>query len=147
MTDGRFTGRRFQIVLFASLALNLFLVGFLVARGLSHAWHHEEPRGPQAIVERLTRHLSGADAEVMRSAFQANQDKLAAAFSDLQQARREMRARIAADPYDPDALAKAAADVQVKWQAFIAALQDTILPAVGKLSPEGRRHLLPGTGR
>ena len=145
MSDGRFTGRTFQIVLFASLALNLFLVGFLVARGLSHTWH-EEPRGPQAIVERLTRHLSGADAEVMRAAFQANQDKLAAAFSALQQARREVRQRIAADPYDPDALVKAAADVQVKWQAFIAALQDTILPAVGKLSPEGRRHLLPGMG-
>ncbi len=146
MTDGRFTGRRFQIVLFVSLALNLFLAGFLAARWLAPAWH-EERRGPEAIAERLTSRLSGADAEVMRAAFQANQPKLASLFGELQQARREVRQRLAAQPFDPDALAKAVADLRVKQAAFFSALQDTILPAVGKLSPEGRSHLLPGMGR
>jgi len=146
MTDGLGTGRRVQILLFVSLALNLFLAGFLAARWLAPEWH-ERPHGPQAIVERLTSHLSGADAEVMRAAFQANQDKLAAAFGELQQARREVRQILAAQPFDPDALAKAIADVRTKQGAFFAVIQDTILPAVGKLSPEGRKRLLPGMGR
>ncbi len=146
MTEGRRTSRRFQIVLFVSLALNLFLAGFLAARWLAPAWH-EERRGPEAIVERLTSRLSGADAEVMRAAFQANQPKLASLFGELQQARREVRQRLAAQPFDPDALAKAVADLRIKQTAFFTGLQDTILPAVGKLSPEGRGRLLPGMGR
>ena len=146
MTDGLGTGRRVQILLFVSLALNLFLAGFLAARWLAPEWH-EQPRGPQAIVEKLTSHLSGADAEVMRAAFQANQGKLAAAFGEVQQARHEVRQRLAAQPFDPDALAKAVAEVRVKQGAYFTALQEIILPAVGKLSPEGRKHLLPGMGR
>lgn len=146
MTDGRFTGRTLQIVLFVSLALNLFLGGFLAARWLAPAWH-EPPRGPEAIVERLTSRLSGTDAEVVRAAFQANHDKLASLFADVQQGRREVRQSLAAQPFDPDALAKAVADLRVKQAAFFAGLQDTILPAVGKLSPEGRAHLLPNMGR
>ncbi len=145
MSDGRFTGRTFQIVLFVSLALNLLLGGNLAVHWLAPVWH-EERRGPEAIVERLTSRLPSADADVMRAAFQANQAKLAGAFGELQQARREARQRLVAQPFDPDALAKAAADVRVKQNAYFAALQDTILPAVGKLSPEGRSHLLPGMG-
>ena len=147
MSDGRFTGRTFQIVLFVSLALNLFLAGILAARWLAPVWHHEPRGGPEAIVERLTSRLPSTDAGVMRAAFQANQAKLAGAFGELQQARREVRQRLVAEPFDPDALARAVADLQVKQNAFFAALQDTILPAVGKLSPEGRSHLLPGMGR
>jgi hypothetical protein len=81
------------------------------------------------------------------SAAQKGSSTLAAAFGEVQQARHEVRQRLAAQPFDPDALAKAVAEVRVKQGAYFTALQEIILPAIGKLSPEGRKHLLPGMGR
>jgi hypothetical protein len=138
--EGLSAGRTFEIVLFRSLALNLLLTGGLVLPWLAAEWFEPRP-GPEVILERLTKRLYGADAHVMGAALQADRGKLASPFEALQQARREVRQKLAAQPLDPETLAKAMSDLRVKADAFAAALQDIMLQAARKLSPDGRNHL------
>lgn len=138
--SGRAGSRTLQIVLFASLVLNVFLAGYVIARAVAPDWHRPKS-GPDAIVERLSSQLPSSDADTLRAAFESNRSKLDALWSALQSSRREVRAKLIAEPFDQAAFAQGVAETRAKHDAFFAAVSDTVVQAVGKLSPEGRRKL------
>jgi len=138
--EGPAAGRTFQLVLFRTLALNLLLAGALVLPWLASALLKPQP-GSEAITERITSGLSRADADVIRAAFRADQGKLARLFGEVQQFRDVVSRTLAAQPFDPDDLAKARANLRVKEEAFFGAVQETVLRAASKLSQHGRDHL------
>ncbi|HXQ67001.1 MAG TPA: periplasmic heavy metal sensor [Alphaproteobacteria bacterium] len=139
MSDGRTKAWTLQIVLFASLAVNLFVAGYFAA----HLLHRREPPGPSpmAVLERLSAPLPQQDKEVLAAAWKADQAKLAGLSAELQAARREVRAKLIAEPFDSAALAAAMANARMKHEALDAEFQAIIVDAVTKFSPEGRKLL------
>lgn len=143
MINVRWNSRTVQIVLFVSLALNLFFAGFYVANWWGHAWH-EPPRGVEEMVERIGARLPATDRAVLRSAWAADQAKLTGLFTEVQNARRDMRAKLALEPFDRAAVAAAMNEVRVKRQAFFDEVQGVLLTALPNISPDGRKRLWSG---
>jgi uncharacterized membrane protein len=145
MSNGRSGSRILQLALFASLAVNLFIAGFFVA----HWWSHRGPRPEhalEAIVERASAKLPDQDRAILLAAWNANRAKLTSLFGELQSARREVRVKLTAEPFDRDALAAAMANTRAKRVAFSEAVQSVFLDTVPKFSPEGRNRLwAPGS--
>ncbi len=140
MSNGRAKGWVLQVALFASLAINLFGAGYFVAR----LWHHHPPPGPPGpmmLAERLAAPLPAADKEVLLSAWKADQPKLASLNAELVAARREVRAKLNAEPFDRAALAAALSNTRAKRLALDEEIQGIIVDAVAKFSPEGRKLL------
>ena len=130
-------------ILFLSVAVNLLLAAVVTTRWWMPLWH-EPRRGPEAIVERIAAPLPAKDADILRANFQANQAKLAALMTELQQARRNAHDKLVAEPFDPVAFSSAVSVVRAKRQAFDTAIQDTILQSIPSFSPEGRKRLWHG---
>ncbi|HYB55694.1 MAG TPA: periplasmic heavy metal sensor [Alphaproteobacteria bacterium] len=139
MSNGRTKAWALQIVLFASLAVNLFVAGFFAA----HLLHRREPPGPSpmAVLERISAPLPEKDKEILAAAWKADQAKLAGLSAELQAARREVRAKLIAEPFDSAALAAAMTDARMKHEALDAEFQAIIVDAATKFSPEGRKLL------
>lgn len=145
MTDkrpGPWNWRR--IVLVASLMLNLFLValigGHWLRRGINVIDANEPP---------LARALAAAEANLSRSdatAFDAVMRQGAPHYADaaqqFEQARRDLGSRIMAEPYDPAAVRQAFVTWKTSWNRFVDAISDTLVEALSKVSPEGRRKLI-----
>ncbi|MFI4988524.1 MAG: periplasmic heavy metal sensor, partial [Alphaproteobacteria bacterium] len=138
--NGRTKAWLLQLVLFVSLAINLFVAGYFVAR----LWEHHRPDGPPGpmmLAERLAAPLNEKDRELLLSAWKANQPKLAGLNAELQAARRNVRAKLTAEPFDRAALAAAMAEARAKHLTVDEAIQSVILDAVVNFSPEGRKLL------
>jgi uncharacterized membrane protein len=138
--EGPGAGRPFRIVLGRSLALNLLLVGLFALPWLAAAWPGR-PSGLKLIVERMTTGLPDADADLLRAAFRADQDKLARLFAELRKARAAVSEGLEAQPVDPADLVEALAELRVKEDAFYGAVQETTLRTAPTLSHKGRDHL------
>jgi uncharacterized membrane protein len=141
MSNGGTKAWVLQAVLFASLAVNLFIAGYFAA----HLWRHSEPlappAGPMAVIERLSEPLPAQDKEALLAAWKANQAKMQGLTAEQQAARREVRAKLVAEPFDQAALAAAMATARAKHAAVDEEMQAIILEAVAKFSPEGRKLL------
>jgi len=143
MSNGGARGRVVRAVLFASLALNIFVAGYFA----HHLWQHHHPPpplpggGPMAVIERLSEPLPQADKDKLLAAWKAHQTKVQELTTALQAARREFRAKLVAEPYDGAAVATAMANVHTKRTAVDEEMEAVILDAAGNFSPEGRKLL------
>lgn len=119
-------------LLVVSLGLNLFLGGWIAGRAfLPHP--PPPPPGPGGLLERLTRHLSPADAAILRGAFEPDPRG-----RDRQHAlHARVAALLRAEPFDPQALAAAFAEDHAARGDF----GQKLAAAAARLSPEGRRQL------
>ena len=54
MSNGGTKGLVLQVVLFASLAINVFIAGFFAAHLLRHPRPQPLPAGPMTVIERLS---------------------------------------------------------------------------------------------
>lgn len=136
----RFDSPRLRaLLLLASLGLNLFLGGFILARHLFRL------HGPEAVaarlIDRLSASLSETDREAMRHAFAAHEGELRAARAGLAEARRQVRAALAADPFDPQHLRAGLDATEAGHGALRKAIEESLVEAAGQLSPSGRRIL------
>jgi uncharacterized membrane protein len=133
-------GRKLQILLFVSVALNLFFIGSATVHWLGVRWH-EPPRGPAAILDRLSRNLGSQDSDTLNGVYQANRAKLDALFANVQASRYRLRAVLAAEPFDQAAFSAALADTHGRRDAYDREVEATIDAVVGKLTTDGRRAL------
>lgn len=135
-----FSGRWGRAVCVASLALNLFLIGYLVGRAFD-VWP-TKPKRAEAFIERLAARLPERDAEIVRRAAAARGlaiDRLAEA---ARESRRRVHAALAAEPFDRQGLEAAFEESRARHRALETAVQAMVLETAGELSPEGRRRLL-----
>jgi uncharacterized membrane protein len=137
--------RRGRLILIASLALNLLLIG-VVGVWAVRPFFRGPPRPPQfgRMVERMAHRLSDADAAALRHAYDSRHAQMDKLNVDVRDARRNVRRALQADPFDPDALKSALDSVRSARSAVEEEIQDVMRDGATNMSPEGRRRLARG---
>jgi len=138
-TPARVSGSRW--LLLGSLALNLFFVG--VAAAMAIRAPAPSRRDPDVFVrdERLSATLPAADADILRGAYQANHDRIAAAQTAYQDGRRSIHAILRQDPFKIEDLRDALAKTRAARQTVDQSVQSVFADTVAKLSPAARHAI------
>lgn len=147
--SGKRGGRRW--LLFGSLALNLFLIGFLAVGAVHHHRGDESPpRMLRAMIDymadrddgwRLKHHLSDPDIAAMDAMKRDHGARMAAATTETRAARHAIRDLIGSGERDPEVLRPAFERVKTSRQEFHDALAAILLDAATRLSDEGYTDL------
>lgn len=134
--------------LVASLALNLFLLGFLGAeatrshrRGLllANGRAAASGEGPIALGRQLAAALPPADAGVLRQAFAARLPELARLRRRSQAAAEQVRLDIEAAPYDPGRVRADMLAAREARQAIRPVIEQILQDALPRMSAPGRK--------
>jgi len=124
-------------VLWASLALNLFALPMLA---VSHLWHGR-PGGPPSfdmLVERMSDRLPSADGAHFRDAMAQERPWYDISRQDLAMKRDAVAQQVAQNPYDPAAVRAALVAMQAGLRDAAGRFDDSLVMAMGQMSPEGR---------
>jgi hypothetical protein len=142
--------RKLSIALAVSVALNLFALGFLVARGFhGHRGHGGPPEAREELHARHGRKARGFGpyaaelSEARRTAMRSHRRGIA-------DAQRAVTRALAAEPFDRAALQAALQALRAQQAAAGEAAHDALVELAGKLDAPGRRALAergPGFGR
>lgn len=135
--------RRF--VLPCSLLLNLFLVAVIGGRLL---YGRAERLDGASMLSRLTTRaeavLPAGEAKAFKTVIERDAPRFAKTRQQLGAARAELVRQVVADPYDKQATGQALLAWKAAWDSFAADFSDTLVDALGQVSPEGRRKLIAG---
>jgi len=126
-------------LLLGSLALNLFLIGLVVA--LITREPPASDRSPAGRIEGLASSLPAADGAKLRASFTANRASVEGARKKYEEGRDGIRLVLRREPFDNAALRAAMAESRAARQEFDSALQAVIAQAAGEMSPAGRAAL------
>jgi uncharacterized membrane protein len=140
--------RALKIGLGVSLALNLFLVGALVA-GLVVGQRELKARGfmrhPPLFV--AARSLPEADQQRLREQMRSAADAARPDFRAAREARREAVALASAQQYDASAVRTALSRSHASEVAGRAKLDARLTDLMATMTPEARKALAPSLGR
>ncbi len=128
-----------KALLYGSLALNVFLVGVLVAAwAIPHrgGWQHRR-HGPPEIFS-LMRDVGGDEASAVRESHRAAIHERIEAVRD---ARRTVAERLGAEPFDPTAFASALEDLRLASTEAQSAFHTTFAELAAALTPEERHEI------
>ncbi len=133
--------RRWAIALMASLALNLFLGGVFAA-----SWRaHDDARdtvAPNPMAVLWARESLGEPARAtLRRIWAKHGAEVRPLVRQMRAARRQVSDQLAADDFDPEALARALADLRAKTQVSQSAMHAAMVELAADLTAEERRHL------
>lgn len=154
----RLTPGRLRAILAVSIALNLFLGALVGAqrwravqlqRLATPAVGLVEGRGiqdPEGTLQEFLARLSPDDAAILQGAARARLGALMNARRDFVAAAQRTREAIVRDPVDPAAVREAIAEARRQRQRFGPLLEDILLDAVPRMTPEGRRVLARAQG-
>ena len=126
-------------LLLGSLALNLFLIGLMVA--LVTREPPAPDRSPAGRIDGLAAALPAADGAKLRANFAANRASVEGARNKYEDSRDKIRAVLRREPFDTTALRAAMAESRAARQEFDTALQAVMAQAAGEMSPAGRAAL------
>jgi uncharacterized membrane protein len=129
--------RRLLIALVVSLSLNLFLVGFSVARWFGPRPHPGRP-GPFRVGESFD---MGRSPE-MRARFERKKDELGPKHRDLREARKRVEESLLAEPYDRTRVEQALAALRQETTRVQEGMHGALLDLASELPPERRRELV-----
>jgi uncharacterized membrane protein len=126
-------------VLFASLAINIFMGGMVVGKSVSTA--------PKAVSDdaaqdrQLRDTMSDADKLVLKQAMDANRKKITQLHDDIEKIKQDLRNIIKKDSVDEKALNAVLETRKNKELQMLELAHETRKAAMEKLSPEGRAIL------
>jgi Spy/CpxP family protein refolding chaperone len=139
--------RKLVIALAVSVALNLFGLGFVVARGLRHrdqlAMHGPGMRPPAGMdfgprhMMRGLRDLGPAGQQMM----DARREAMRAHHRALRDAQDAVNKALTAEPFDPNKLNAALAELRARQAAAAQAAHGALVDLAGKLDADQRRAL------
>lgn len=124
--------------LFASVACNLFLLALV---GVQVLRPHGGSSGMTAMVERMARDLPADDAARFRAALAHEADWRQEARQRMDEARAELSRSIMQTPYDERLVRARMVSLQQVWAESSNRFGDSLIAAIGTLSPEGRARL------
>ncbi|HTW25503.1 MAG TPA: periplasmic heavy metal sensor [Acetobacteraceae bacterium] len=127
--------------LWASLALNAFLLALLAARLLAPPPPHHGPPDVQRVIARMAATLPPEDAARFRSVMTGRAPALQAAQDRLRAAHRTAAAAIGAVPFRAADAEAAMAAFRAAWLDLARQLGQALVVAAGDLSPQGRARL------
>ena len=138
--------RASRIVLFISLALNLFFLGVLGATAVRELWLQppaavQPSRTAAERIDRLAATLQADDADKLRAEFRSREQGLEKAHSEYRRAQEAVRAALRAEPFDVGAVRSAMAETRGARLALDQALHEVISTAAAKMSSAGRNSL------
>jgi uncharacterized membrane protein len=133
------------LALALSLVLNLFLLAAIGGHFLSR--RVDSPRfavgTPMAgAIARAEAVLNPTDAAAFRAVLVREQPRYAASAEAVDDARRALARRIAAQPFDPRAVSAALDAWRDSWDRFMADFSSPLTDALSAISPQGRRRLI-----
>lgn len=132
------TNRKMTVALSVSLALNLFLGGFLVARAVYRPQRHASGgpiMGPGGLMR------DGEMPGQARAIMEKHRPALREHRQGLRAARREVRAALAQEPFEAEQLKQALAKTRRYTGDSQAALHDALVEVASKVGPEHRKKL------
>lgn len=133
--------------IWASVALNVFLLAVIGAH-FGARWMHTPPRpGLDGFTERLAHDLPAPDADRFRAAMEHERPLLRAAQERLEEARAALSRAIARTPYDEALMRQRLSELQQRWQEMSERFAGALAPTVGNLSEEGRTRLADALAR
>ena len=130
-------------VLWLSIAGNLFSATLIGAHLAA-----ERPQGPPGLAgaaERMARDLPAADAARFRATLDRERPWYDIARRRMAEARADLSHSIAQNPYDEDAVRERMLIYQARWAETSGRFGESLLTAIGTLSPEGRARLAETT--
>lgn len=143
--------RGLAIALFASLAVNIFLGGFVAGRlagGHPHAgFGHRPPHEAGLMMFPDLDVLSPAGRESFREIFAARHQTLRERHRDLSRRRAAFTAALAADPWDRAKAEAALAELKAATDEQETAFASLIIDAFEGLSTEDRKALVEAASR
>lgn len=150
MTLSPLSNRGSKLLMIASLGLNAFFAGMLVARGnMPPPPPHHRP-SPAHLAEVLARTLPEADAVILRQGFADHMRQIERFDQEQESHIEELKSLLRQDPFDPAAFLAAMEKHRQRRDSFDALFQPAIADALSRMSPEGRRKLAewrgPGPG-
>lgn len=141
-------GRGVMIALGASLALNFLGAGYF----LHHAIHQGPPAPPPEIstrgfdgsggIARSARYLPDESRDAFRREIRKGLPNMREQFGLIRKQREELRALLAADEYDADAVAAKLAEMRNLREAQHVVFDSAFVNALGAISTEDRKLLL-----
>ncbi len=138
-------GRWKTIALVASLALNLFIVAFILGqatRGYLDDGRRPFDRGsPRVDWGQVVDHLPREARDQARVIVRESGERMRVILPDLQRARDAAGRALLADPYDQDAARAAFAEVRQYTDQVQEVIQEGLLQLAIELTPEERRRL------
>jgi len=146
MTKGQWgANRRWRIALGVSLAINLLLIGVVGTWAARPLFRAEPPRPDfSRAIERMAHRLDGADAAILRHAYEARRDDMARLSGNMRAAREKVRGALRAEPFDADALGAAMNEASAARASFEGVIQDVMREGAVAMSPDGRHTLARG---
>jgi hypothetical protein len=133
-----------RVALPASLVLNLFLAA-LVGGHLLRSGTPEAARGLPPLAQAIANAaavLSAPDAAAFRASIRLDAPHDAVVAKQLDDARGVLERDIIAEPFDKQLVRRDLAAWQAAWNKFIDNAGNTLVEALSKISPEGRRRLV-----
>lgn len=139
--------RLVSILLFASLAVNLFLAGLMAGRWLDHWPPRHPPRMERAehkgSAPRWMQRALGPEAgPVLEEVWQSHTAEIEPIRQALDASRDAVTAALAAEPFDPQAYAAALRDMQDLRVRLYPIINDVMTEVVGRLTPDQRQRIV-----
>jgi uncharacterized membrane protein len=145
MTLARPAAARGSRLLLASLFLNVFLLGAVLAGVVSFYVFAPPlpfpPPGPHGLLDHMTAVLPPDDAAVLRRSFHENEARVQSAMGRMEDALGRAREVLRTEPFDAEALRTALMGARAARDEMDRAIIDAALSALPELSPAGRAKL------
>ncbi len=129
--------KRWAIVLFSSLALNLFIGGMIVSH-LSF-YGRDAARSDAFGLRDASRQMDKDTRAAMRGMWSERADEMRPLFEAIRQARQDTIAALGAEPFDKAALETALANSRAASVASQEAFHAALVDSAAELTPEQRR--------
>jgi uncharacterized membrane protein len=148
---GMSNGRRWLAFgFFASLVVNLFLVGLILGRILHPGFlfgggAYVQEFGPMAgrVIQHLVAHLADSDRQTVLDQLKSHADSIAALNQSLREQRQTLMRLLKADNFDRKAVDDALVELRRRNDALQEAMETAIADAVEKLPASARKQLAP----
>lgn len=144
--------RLVALVLFGSLAVNLFLGGIMVGRWMEPhppGPHHRPPgpgerppREPGAPPSWLQRALGPAGADALDETWRRHAPAIEPLREELRRSREAVTEALEAEPFDAKAYAAALGDMQARTARMFDAIHAAMVEVATNLTPEQRRMVV-----
>lgn len=141
--------RLLALVLFGSVAVNLFLGGIMIGRWLEphpprHMMERTErpPREPGAPPSWLLRALGPEGEPALEAAWRRHAPAIEPRREDLRRAREAVIAALETEPFDRDAYAARLAAMQDSTARLFDAIHAAMVDVMVELTPEQRRMVV-----
>ena len=142
------SGGRLRWVLLVSLGLNValgtaLLLPWAMPAHFHHARHHAPGHGGDHLPSprHMRRVLGPQRAADVEAVMERHRPAIRATFGPLREARQHAHAVLQSDPFDPEALQQAFAELRARDAETAAAVQAMLAEVAATLSAEERRRL------